>query len=543
MKKNNSSKKIFCIKNKISSLSLFCVILSITIILGGCSSKNKEKVYEEKESTNIDTLTKLPLTEKLTTITWGSKDNYYSPASLSTGLPVWKEIEKKTNVKIQWEVVPRNQYDAEMQIKLASGNNIPDILVVPNYDPTQYGQTGILLPLEDLIDKYAPNIKKVFKDYPGTKELMTSADGHIYGLASIIQGSADTLPETFTIRKDWLNKLGLKEPNTLKEWYEVLKAFKEKDPNGNGLKDEIPFASSPYYFSEAFGLELMSGSDFKVENGKVIYQWADTRMKQYISFIQKLYKEGLIDPNFGVESCETPQLKVVKDKVGAYVNYPDWINSWEKLLHKNGRSDAQYIPILPPLGDNGKRSLSSSVIVDKSFSSISKKCKDPVLAIKLLDYLWSEEGIRYMAWGIEGKTYVMKDGEPQFTEAVINDKDGLGMSDVLRTVGAWPTIPWVQQREQYIQILSLNSNFKDFPELIKPVLKEPFPMLLANKEDQERLTILEANITSYREEMMIKFITGEESIDNFNKYLDTLKSMGLDELISIKQKQYDKYKK
>ena len=539
------SEGVFMMKNKFSFL--FCIGLVVSILFTACSVKKEQKMQQAINNTGIynelETSMKLPLTKKPVTMTWGSRDNFYAPASLNTELAVWKEIEKKTNVKVLWEVAPRSQYEAEMQLKFDSGANLPDLLVVPNFDPTQYGQAGVLLPLEDLIEKYAPNIQKVFREYPGAKELMTSADGHIYGLASIIEGSADTLPQTFTIRKDWLSKLGLKEPNTVEEWYKVLKAFKEKDANGNGLNDEIPFGSSPYYFSEAFGLQLMSGSDFKEVNGKVLYQWSDPRMKGYLLFASRLYREGLLDPDFGVETCESTQLKVVKGSIGSYVNYPDWINSWEKLLQGKGEKDSQYIPILPPLGDNGQRSLDSSVVIDKSFSGISKNCKDPILAIKLLDYLWSEEGIRYMAWGIQGKTYVMRDGQPHFTEFITNNKDGLGMSDALRTVGAWPTIPWVQQREQYLQILSVNPNFKDLPELIKPILRQPFPMLLANKGEQERLTILESNITSYKDEMMIKFIFGKEPIDNFNKYIEMLKSMGLEELISIKQKQYDRYKK
>jgi len=529
-----------------AKITFLVSLTALTIIaFCGCDKKDMPKAADITNNAaavkNREASTKALLSNKLVTLTWASNDSYYSPASLNNDLEVWKEIEKRTNVKIKWEPINRSRYDAEMQVKISSGGNLPDILVVPNFDPTQYGQSGLFIPLEELIEKHAPNIRKIFNEYPEVKELMTSADGHIYGLAPIIKGSADTLPLTFTIRKDWLKKLGMREPNTVEEWYQVLKAFQEKDPNGNGKKDEIPFGSSPYYLSEAFGLQLMSGSDYIVENNRVIYQWTDQRMISFLRFARKLYEEGLLDNDFGVDTCETTEFKVINDRIGAYVNYPDWISSWQKLLYAKGKKNALYMPILPPQGEGGERSLDSPGIIDKRFSSISKDCKDPVIAIKLLDYLWSEEGIRYMAWGIEGKTYVLEDGKPKLTEYVTNNKEGLGMSDVLRKVGAWPTVPWVQQREQYLQILSLDENFKNFPEMIKPVLKEPFPMLLANKEEQDRLIMLETNITSYREEMMVKIITGEEPVENFDKYVNTLKSMGLEELVSIKQKQYERY--
>lgn len=181
-------------------------------------------------------------------------------------------------------------------------------------------------------------------------------------------------------------------------------------------------------------------------------------------------------------------------------------------------------------------------VIDKRFSSITKACKDPVLAVKFLDYLWSEEGIRYLAWGIEGKTYITENGGPTFTEYTKNNPYGLGISDTLRSVGAWPTVPWVQQREEYVDMLSLFPEFKNFPQLIGPILKEPFPMLLASKEEYERLMMLERGITNYREEMVDAFIIGKEPIENFQDYVDTLEQLGLKELLSIKQKQYEHYK-
>lgn len=530
---------------------LLCAMMMISTVFVGCGNKTTEEVTTLSTVPTVsggtqsvsEDLNILPLSVEEAKITWATYDNFYAPSSLASGLEIWKQIEEKTNVKITWEATPSEQYDATMQVKLAAATNLPDIVLVPGLDPTPYGQAGLFIPIETLIEKYAPNIKQVFKDYPGAKQELTSGDGHIYGISPIVKASAEALPVVWTIRKDWLDKLKLTSPDSLSEWVTVLKAFRDKDPNANGKKDEIPFVGTPLRFSEAFGLQLCSGSDYYDVDGKAVYQWTDSKMVEFFKFANELYNEKLIDPNYGNPTTQSTQSRVTNNLVGAFALYPDWIDAWQKTLRSAaGGENAVHIPILPPKGANGERTVDTYTVIDGGFTSISKDCKDPVLAIKLMDYLWSEEGQRYLAWGIEGKTYTLEAGKPVLTDYVTKNTEGLGASDVLRTVGAWPTIPWVQQKEQYTQMLAQLPYFEDLTQMMKSVYKTPFPMLLATKEQQEKIGALENDITTYRKEMVIKFIIGKEPISNFNKYVETLKGMGLDDLVKIKQTEYDFYK-
>lgn len=545
--------------------AILCMILLLSLSLVGCGgqSTSQKEATEQNQSGKADSTTKeaeqpgtndskeqepaefkLPLTDKPATIKWATVENWYPPASLTSGLPVWKEIEKITNVKIEWDVAPDAQYITAMQTRLAAATDLPDIVRVPGGDPTAYGQADVLIPLEDLIQKYAPNVQKVFARDPEAKKLMTSGDGHIYGLAPIIRESSYVMPNYFTIRKDWLDQLGLKVPDNLDDWYNVLKEFKEKDPNGNGKPDEIPWGNDPLFFGEAFGLHLWAsawqGGYWADKDGKVFYQWTDPRMKELLIWLNKLYKEGLLDPDYGNPSAENFQTKVTKNLVGAMNNWPDLTYAWAKILRSSGAPNAHYIPVVPPAGPKGDRSMEGYGIVDMGFQGITKDSKDPVLAIKLMDFLWSEQGIKFMAWGIEGKSYTEENGKLKYTDWVMKNPDGLGMSDALRTLGAWPTIPWIQQRDTYLQMLAADPDFANAPELVKPYLVDPFPPLLATKEEQERLTVLQNDINTYRSEMITKFIIGQESLDNFDTFVETLKSMNLDELVAIKQKQYER---
>ncbi|WP_331436760.1 extracellular solute-binding protein [Gordoniibacillus kamchatkensis] len=157
-----------------------------------------------------------------------------------------KVVEDKSKVKIKWNVVPDKSLDDKKQLMMASGD-YPAVLLGAAFskaDQMKYGQQGAFIDLKDLIDKYAPNIKKAMADIPYLKSAMTTPDGKIYAIPKINECFHCTYGEKMWINKAWLDKLGLKMPTTTDEFYEVLKAFKEKDPNGNGKADEIPFTTS-----------------------------------------------------------------------------------------------------------------------------------------------------------------------------------------------------------------------------------------------------------------------------------------------------------
>lgn len=100
-------------------------------------------------------------------LTYAGVDNWYTPASYSQNLEVWQEVEKRTGIKINWEVMPSDQYNAAMQTRIAAGSNLPDILAVPplwNGDVVKYAEDGVILPLKDLIEKNAPNIMNMFEN-------------------------------------------------------------------------------------------------------------------------------------------------------------------------------------------------------------------------------------------------------------------------------------------------------------------------------------------------------------------------------------------
>ena len=110
---------------------------------------------------------------------------------------------------------------------------MPDAMIL------DYGTQGVLVPLEDMIPTYAPNVALLMQQKPAFKSLITAPDGHIYALATGAAAPWSDISWHLHINNDWLERLGLEMPTTTDEFYEVLLAFKNSDPNGNGDADEI----------------------------------------------------------------------------------------------------------------------------------------------------------------------------------------------------------------------------------------------------------------------------------------------------------------
>lgn len=260
----------------------------------------------------------LPLAPDGAHLSFTLQENYYAGSSYADNLPVYQELEKLTGVSIDWDVVELNSFNETMEIRLASGSKLSDIIQLPNYngaDIMRYAKAGLIQPLDELIDQYAPNIKKLFfEDVPELGRTMTGYDGHIYAIPQNFYGMNFVAPFCLTLRKDWLDNLGLDVPTTLDDWYTVLKAFKEQDPNGNGLADEVPMSTqgnvssveNAYaYLATGFGLTApVTVQYYPDENGKVVDQYRLPEFKEYLTFLNKLYEEGLIDTAFSVDGTK-----------------------------------------------------------------------------------------------------------------------------------------------------------------------------------------------------------------------------------------------
>ena len=467
----------------------------------------------------------------------------------ASNLPVFQEIEKNTGIKIIWEALPQDQFTTAMQARIAaSPDTLPDIIRLPRGDPVKWGMEGIIIPLEDLIEQHAPNTVRLFTEYPSVQPLVTAPDGHLYFLPSLTPGQVTANPFTIHIRTDWLEKLGLEEPDTIDDWYQVLRAFKDGDPNGNGRSDEIPFhgyrLSWLGRWGESWGLRLFVYSKgWSVDaNDMVLYDYLDPKAREVYTWLRKLYAEGLLDPDLTV----TGDISVARrttDVTGAFFDFGAKAIQWTNNIQKAGFPDAHYKPMVPPEGPYGDRISETGGMVSGGYA-ITKASKNPVLAIEWLDYVYAHPDANDLfMYGIEGKSYVREDGQIKFTDFVLDNPDGMGTFESLRSLGGWPNVPYVQTQEAY-DLLNL-----EFPEVLeftiktRPYIVDAFPRVLPTSEESEQLPAIMTDIDTFRDEFLSRFIIGAADEGEWDDFVQTLQGMGIDRARAIKQAQWDRFRR
>jgi putative aldouronate transport system substrate-binding protein len=542
-------------------ISSYALILAAVVVLSGCSKDTGEIVKSTDEGSktsqtqspapaNSNNYTLPIVKDGSVTLRYAGWDNWYAPASLSQNLPVWQEVEKRTGIKIKWEVAPVTQYSTSMQARLAAAKDLPDIIALP-IELGKAVESGVVEPLDDLINKYAPNIKKFMADNPVEYKKMKAIDGKLYSLAAVTTGGALLDPFGFQIRKDWLDKLGLKEPRTLDEWYTVLKAIKEKDPNGNGKQDEIPFMPQYGYrglglFGNALGLHLFYSFGYYPDaNGKVRFEWMTNEAKELVVWLNKLYKEGLIDPGFLQRTEENIISGISRDQVGSTMHFLSRSAQFDNLSVQAGNANANWLLTLPPANAGIKPYYEKYGPISSNYI-ITKESKNKEAAIKWLDYIYaSEEGNRLMTFGVEGKSYKLVNGEPEYTDFVMKNPEGLDPANALRSIGAYPSTPWVRAAKGPLSkspaaLLKNNPKALELAKRVETMMVDNEPFAAITPQETEELSVISADMQTYIDETIVSFITGKEPID-WDKFVSKLKQYGIDKILKVKQQQYDRF--
>lgn len=452
---------------------------------------------------------------------------------------IYKRAAELSNVKLKG-TASKSATDSEQvfNLMLVSGE-IPDIVVFENaYSAKfiQYAQEGAFLPLNDLINNYAPNIKGFLDSHPEIRRNIIAPDGNLYYIPYVPDGE---VAMGWFIRKDWLDKLDLEIPETIDEYYQVLKAFKEQDPNGNGKQDEIPYFSR---FKNVNDLLIFwnARSSYYIENSKVHYGPYEDQYQVGVKNIVKWYKEGLIDPEIFTRGDSSREV-LFRDNLGGSLH--DWFVSTARYNSnlEGVIENFNIVPMAPPKAiDNVAREETKRSLLKSYGWGMSYSNKNPEITMKYFDFWWTERGRRLFNYGIEGDTYEMVDGKPVFKDWILNsDRNTV---DILYDYGAQLEVGAHQDFEYEKQLMNPTA-LKGVKMYIKngyPI--EQFPNLKFTTEERDILDNLQADISTFVEENFQKWVLGAESVEeNFEKYQDNMKEMGIEKILNIYQAAYDRY--
>lgn len=467
-------------------------------------------------------------------------------------IAAYQILMKKLGVKIVFKHPPAGGDTDQFNLMIAS-RQLTDIIEwnwIDSYPggPVKAMLDKIIIRLNDYLPKYAPNLNRYLTQHPDVKKLIVTDEGDIYGFPVLRE---DPKINCFyygpQVRADWLKKLNLQPPETVDDWYKMLKAFVTKDPNGNGKKDERGFSiirgtSNPRYAFDyssflvgAWGIK----TDFFQVNGKVKYGPLEPQFKQFIATLQKWWKEGLIDPDILTMNQKAIKANVQNDIIGAYIGLLGGDMGFFLNLGKD------IIGVKYPVLKKGQQPIvgQAEFVFAKRSAAITTACKNIPLAMKVLDWGYSKEGYMAFNFGIEGKTYVIKDGRPVYTDEILKNPQGLDPMTAMAKYGRSPISgPFVQARDYAIQLIMAWPQQRDAVNIWSLCKNEiVLPPLSFTDEESKHIANIMNTVNTYYDEMFLRFITGKTT--NVDAFVKTLKQMKIDEAIKIYQTAYDRFKK
>jgi putative aldouronate transport system substrate-binding protein len=524
-------------RSRTLSLSL-AAAMTMAAMLTACSKGGNDagKDAAANPADSVLNASGFPIVKSSITLNvFGCKDPNHAPWK---DVLVLKEYEKKSGIKMNYEETPSQGCDEKRNLLFAS-NELPDVFFranLSNTDISRYGtQEQMLVPLEGLIDKYAPNLKQLFDKYPEVKKAVTASDGHIYSLPGIRLQSTGRVEKPW-INKTWLDKLHLKTPTTPDELLAVLRAFRDQDPNGNGQKDEIPLGmrdTGMIYstFSGSFGLERQLGYQINIKDNNVHIWLGDDRYKELLMLLHQLYSEKLLWADFYAKDLPKWRSNLSQALFGMF-----FIQASDPFT----KVENQFTGMAPIVGPHGDQEYSDAGPIASPIGTfaITRENKQPEATIRWVDYFYSEEGSIFFQYGIEGQTYNMKDGKPELVDSIKNDSRGLmgALGEVNLIPGGGTPILFTDKTGSIVE----SPKTKEVGSFVaKYIPKTIYGPPIFDKATADKIVPIKADIDKYVDESAVKFILGELSFDKWDEYTATLKKMKIDELEKAYQAAFD----
>ena len=447
--------------------------------------------------------------------------------------PIMHDAAALTNVLLTPTLANSNSSWSEAFNMMVASGKMPDLVM--NYTEmlfNQLGKEGAFIPLDEYLDEYCPEIVKFLDEHPEVVQSITANDGHIYYLPIMFEGATSY---GWFVRQDWLDKLNLKVPTNAEELHTVLSAFRNQDPNGNGLKDEIPFFDGPKL--KAFYPMWDARNTWYSKNGKVVFGPYEENYKTAVKNLAQWYAEELFDPEIMTRAGSLIS-KALSDNVGGMTH--GWIGStcgYNDTL-KDSIPGFNFQVIAPPGG----------VEVDRRYPcgnygwGISASSKNIELALRYMNFWFTEEASRMVNYGKEGVHYDMVDGKPVLKRELVEDPNfqtiwrDYGVGEEWAHPGDFEAEKqWLNERavagmELYIE----NDYFDDIYPKVELALSD---------EELDEYTRLKTAIDTYAQEMEQKWILGSEKVDEtWDSYIKNLESLGMKRLTELNQIGYDRIK-
>lgn len=526
-----------------------------------------EPAEEDELYTPIGTF---PIVTEPITMTVFTADHVHV-SDLDTNLEtLW--MEEVTGINIEWLMAPAEGARERVTLMLAAGD-LPDVFMIPGAITSdmivRFGvDAGLFLPLNELIETHMPNFQKHMERYDFIRGAITAVDGNIYGIPGWNDCFHCQFAMRFWMNHTWLETLGLEVPETTEELHQVLRAFRDGDPNRNDIADEIPLTGTPdgwhsnvtNFIMNAFifdsGMYERTRTFSRAEDQRIDTIVNKDQYREGLRFLNRLYEEGLIHPPSFTQSIDEVRSLAAVNIVGAVTGGTSGM-----FLDPVTQPDLyrQFRAVAPFEGPGGVRQSTYFRFQPLRFNDfvITTAAEHPEAFVRWADYRLSMENQLAMEKGIG------RFGPPEPGDLGLDGRPAL-----YRRLIPWPheiqNIFWVEggltfltnefrlgeAADPAIDRYSPGGLemmlFEVSRDLMQPFTAQDYktvPPLQHLVEESEEIAVLVTELERYIDESELKFITGVMDIDSdmvWQQHVDTLDAIGLPRYLELRQIAYDR---
>lgn len=509
----------------------------ITLVLAAANVGCKQKTDTSQEFS----FQGYPVKSDIKLTYWSGLNGNLQGSTNSLGnTPFAKKLQEETGVEIEFLHPGQFMEQEELNLMLASGN-LPDMIQYDWYNtlggPESAISSGYIQPLNDLIAEEAPNLSAYLQQHPEVDKMVKTDEGHYYVFPFIRGDESLCVSKGLMLRGDWLSELGLGVPETVEEWTQVLRAFRDK----KGAK--IPYAASNIdVFAGGFGTQI----EYYLEDGQIKYGPMQPEYLDYLRMMKQWYDEGLIDKNIATTSDTEIREVIYNGNGGATYG---WLSStMGSYMVEMQTVDPAFSLVAAPFPATEKGAIPEfgdrdHIYTSQSSAAITTSCKSPRLAARFLDYGYSEQGRILNNFGIENESFTVQDGKKVYTDKILHNPDGLSAGKALalyaRSSYSGPFVQEKEFAEMFYTMPCQQEALRIWAE--NHAQQHMVPHICATASESYEIGTIDEELRRYRKEMTMKYIMGVEPLERFSLFQQGLQERGIQRALEIRQLQYGRY--
>ncbi|WP_310831393.1 ABC transporter substrate-binding protein [Paenibacillus pedocola] len=536
---------------RVRKSSVMVLLTSMLVLMTACSSGNNGASGNNTPAASNDAANNTTATAEAADYTFGADQTFHSNEPVSYSMMysdhenypynkdwrLWSAIQEKTNVTFDLSITARTEYENQKSLLVNSGD--APYIIPKTYDESAFVSTGQIVPVSDWV-QYMPNYMKAVQDWGMEEDLKAKLkeDGKYYVLPGMWEIAGGGY--SYIIRKDVFEAAGVdvegQQGNwTYEDFYEAMKKVKDYTGSNYVISDQFKGESALNIAAVQYGVTggwgLSNGLNFDHDKQQFVFADASEDFKNYLGYFNKLITDGIMDPESFTQEDDAAQAKFFKGDTyvisGIYQVLADFKSKMQV-------PDSELYMITQPGGPKGKLQVETSRL--ENGIMISQNALDDlgeegfIKMLRFIDWLWySNEGQTLSLWGVEGETYT-KDaaGNIVLNPDIYYNGMNEGAAKQLNVDYGFAGGVFAYGGSEKLKMSKMTDGEKDFVNRVQTTreTRKLVPPIMATPEESEQMKLISTPLMDYVKTMTLKFITGQESFDNWNQYTAQVEANG-----------------